>query len=162
MSGLNRFNFRKTFLQTTTLLALIFFGLSESKAQYVFDHKDCSVRVKDYEEEMAIYLMDKAKSLLKERNFSLSPMLDNKRVLPGELYFEIEVVRPRAKLFTACIVIARIKKAERSFPGPLDKSIFEKTIKRSVPRITIGGKERCRLALKEAFVHIPTCQKTGP
>lgn len=152
----------KKFLFTLAFLICLF-PLRESRAQYYsFDHRDCRLRTKSYDDDLRVDLIKRAEKLLKTRKFDIQQMMDNKRVLPGELYFDLEVVKPREKLFTACVVVIQIRQSEGNFPLPSDKTLFRKSIKRSLPRHTLSGDERCRMALKDAFVHIPTCQKINP
>lgn len=142
---------------------LYLFALVSTSAQfYTFEHRDCRLRTRSYQDELKNDLMNQAKGLLKKRNFDIQQMMDDKRVLPGELYFDLEVVRPREKLFTSCVIIVQMRQAEKNFPQSSDKTLFRKSIKRSLPRITLSGKERCKMALKDAFVHIPSCQKMNP
>ena len=35
--------------------------------------------------------------------------------------------------------------------------LYTKEVKRSLPRHTFKGKERCRFAINDVFVHLPTC-----
>ena len=128
--------------------------------EYIFEHNDCVLRYRTYdnsEEELLKMSID----LLKERKYKAKKMIDNKRLLAGELYFDLEVTRPRKNIFTACIVNVAIRKAKGSLPTSRDETIFRKSIRRRVPRITFDGGERCRLAVKDAFVHIPTCKNIG-
>ncbi len=172
MSGNTRYSTGETLFKT--FIGLVAFGLfsllsTPSYAQYYsFDHKDCTIRTKSYSEQvegdkrLLHHIGLRAIELLVTRKFKTKPMFDNKRVLPGELYFELSLERPKEHIFTSCIVEITVRQAERGFPSAKDKILFQKMVKRKVPRITLGGKERCVLALENAFVHVPTCKEMNP
>ena len=40
---------------------------------------------------------------------------------------------------------------------PKDKTLYERSVRRALPRHTFSGNERCKRALKDTFVHIPKC-----
>ena len=131
---------------------------------FTFDHSDCVLRYKTYEDSKDDYkeeLSKKALGLLKERKYDLKKMLDNKRLLAGELYFTLNIERPKEKLYTNCIVKVAIKKAKGAIPSDRDQTIYKKSVDRRVPRVTFDGNERCDFALRDAFIHIPTCNKIG-
>ncbi|MCF8060303.1 MAG: hypothetical protein K9K67_13460 [Bacteriovoracaceae bacterium] len=150
----------QNYIKQTLFALLTLLVVTTSAQEFIFEHSDCVIRFKEYDngEEK---LLKKAISLLKERSYSPQQMIENKRVLPGELYFDLEVTRPRKNIFTACVVNVAIRKAKASLPTPRDETIFRKSIKRRVPRITLSGGERCNLGLKDAFVHIPHCKNIG-
>ena len=128
--------------------------------EFTFEHSDCVLRYQSYTGERE-ELRKQANGLLKERKYVTKQMLDNKRLLAGELYFSLDIERPKKKVYTSCVVKVSIKKAKGAIPSDRDQVIYAKSIDRRVPRITLAGKERCKLALKDAFVHIPTCRKIG-
>ena len=135
---------------------ILFFGHFSLMAQeFTFDHEDCRIRMKTPNTKR----LKQAKALLKERKFNVLELLDNKRVFPGELYFALKIERPEKKLYTDCVVTLKIQKAKGNIPRLKDDTLFKKRLTRRVPRITFKGEERCRMALKDAFIHIPTCKK---
>lgn len=129
------------------------------KAQsFSFDHPNCQVRLKSFPKDQQ-YLRSTLSEELSKRNFESLPMKDDKRVLPGDMYFNLEVVKLPSKLYHPCLVKIKFKVAKNRNPSASDKTIFQKEIKRTFPRVTLNGKERCKKALKDSFVHIPYCKK---
>ncbi|MCR9205526.1 MAG: hypothetical protein NXH75_13165, partial [Halobacteriovoraceae bacterium] len=122
---------------------------------------DCKIRLKDYGDEELRNLAELAKDKLKQKKFKLQSFIDNERLLPNDLYFELRIDRPKEKLYTSCIVSIFVKIAKRNTPSSTDKVLFKKSIKRRVPRITLSGSERCRMALQDGFIHIPLCRGIG-
>lgn len=151
---------------------IIFFSVIEVKPsfaqEFTFDHSDCVIRMKNYQETKQkeeksglTELGTKARQYLTERNYEVKNLIDNKRLNENELYFTLEIKRPKKKVYTSCVVNIAIKKAKGTIPSNRDQIIYRKSIDRRVPRITLKGQERCKLALRDAFVHIPHCQKIG-
>ncbi len=129
------------------------------KAQsFSFDHPNCQVRVKSFPKKLQ-YLKSTLNEEFSKRNFQSLPMKDNKRVLPGDMYLDLEVVKLPSKLYHPCLVKIKFKVAKNRNPSTSDETIFQKEIKRTFPRVTLNGKERCKKALKDSFVHIPYCKK---
>lgn len=126
---------------------------------FELEHSDCNIRYVPMNESEK--LNSKAQSLLKEHNYKVRPLIDGKRLLVGEMYFTLDRKLPKKKIYSACIITVKIKKAEGNSPRESDKVLLEKTIKRTVPRITFKGSERCNFAIKEAFIHIPSCKVIG-
>lgn len=137
-------------------LALFFFFLNPLQAQkeFTFDHQDCRIRMKRPNTPR----LEQAKQLLEKKDFKVQELLDNKRVFPGDLYFSLLIEKPKDKLYTDCIVTIEILKAKGNIPNSNDSTLFKKSVTRRVPRITFKGEERCRMALDDAFIHIPYCR----
>ncbi len=143
----------------TLLTTLICVFLTPLHAQsFTFEHRDCQIRVKEEgsDKEMT-HLLSLAKNLLEQRNYNVLPFMDNKRVLPGELYFTLKVTRSKESIYKPCFVSFDVKLSTGNLPKEADKKLFSKEIKRSLPRITFSGSERCRMALEDSFIHVPTC-----
>lgn len=93
---------------------------------------------------------------LEKRNFKA---IWSGKVVPGRFYLLMKRERIGHGLYKDCRVTLQMKKAEKNFQRKKDKTIHEREVQRKYPRITREGNERCRKALKEAFVNIPTCVK---
>ncbi len=137
--------------------------------EFILEHSDCKIRMKDqtavdsehkHKDEISD-LQDLISKELGKRNFTINPFIENKRILTGELYFEWKRDFSRESIYHSCIISVAIKKAKGQTPLKSDPTLYSKVVKRRVPRITLRGMERCKLALKESFIHIPTCKKIG-
>jgi len=106
-------------------------------------------------------LQDLITKELEKRKFVIHPFIENKRVVAGELYFEWTRDHTNESIYHSCIIGIAVKKAKGQIPASDDPVLFHKTVRRRVPRITFRGMERCRLAVKECFISIPTCKKVG-
>ena len=154
------------------IISLIVFNL---KAQYfTIEHPDCRVRIKQFNKDND-FLKDIFFEKLKERNFKPDYLVENKRLIIGEMYLTLSISTPKEvqrkqkvdgklvnktinPLYPPCVISLELKKAKGNIVRKSDKTLFTKTIERGFPRITFKGNERCTRALKEAFVHIPKCK----
>lgn len=139
------------------IAALFFISCSQTLANFDFEHADCKIRFKKGEES---HLNKAAVAQLRKRQYIPEEMHDNRVLLPGDLYYYFEK-RLEGGLYKRCIIRSYIKKAKSRLPQKNDPVIFKKEIKRSLPRVTFSGKERCLKAIKETFIHIPRCKKVG-
>lgn len=156
----SRFQISLRKITFATLLSVI--GLVNPYGmEFTFEHGDCKIRVKNYEDSELEKLSSMAKEKLKGKNFEIQDFIENSRLLAGDLYFDLEVVRPKDHIYTACIVNIVLAKAKGNTPRKSDEILYKKSIRRRVPRITFSGSERCRMALQDAFVHIPYCRPIG-
>jgi hypothetical protein len=95
----------------------------------------------------------------------------------GDMYLDLSISRPKEvnrkqkidgkmvnklikPLYSPCIVKLELKQAKGNTIRKSDKTLFQKEVERGFPRVTFKGNERCTRALKDAFVHIPKCNKT--
>lgn len=160
MPSRSKINFIKTSFSTFICLSLLFIQALYAQ-EYTFEHSDCKIRTKAHSDKELQNLMEIAKDRLEQKRFILQPLIENQRLLPNDLYFELKIDRPKEKLYTACVVSIAVKVAKRNTPQDSDKTLYKKSIKRTVPRITLSGSERCRMALQDAFIHIPICKSIG-
>jgi hypothetical protein len=98
--------------------------------------------------------------LIKDRQYKLTVSTKRAKILEGDLYFMVDLVRSKSMLYKDCSVKVSLKSAKARHMSSRDKILASKEIKRKFPRLTRKGDERCIKALKDAFVHIPSC-KTG-
>lgn len=130
----------------------------------VFYHPTCQVKIypekQQSEWERGFY--DEFKSQIKKRKYYPQKMV-NSRTYPGELLISYQIInskeKSKTKLYRDCTVKVQFKKVKGVKPSREDELLIEKSITRRVPRITLGGKERCSKALKEVFIHIPFCKR---
>ena len=137
---------------------LIFFLLFSTslfaQQQFSFKHLDCNVRFNKSSD----FLNERTNKSLKDKGFVPKGYVDGNKMNSGDLYFSLEYFRDPKKLWKDCIVTIAVKKAKGQIAKKKDKTLFERSIKRSLPRHTFDGDERCKRALKDAFIHIPYCQ----
>lgn len=141
----------------TKTILLFFLTFATWAQSFTMEHPTCVVRFKGLENESR--MNELASSLLEGKRFKVGSFLEGTRVYPGETYFEYTIFKPKEKLYTACEVTILLKKSKNNFPSKSDEILLKKTVKRRVPRITISGSERCRMALEDTFVHVPYCKK---
>ena len=98
------------------------------------------------------------KSIIKDRKYKLKTFKKRAKINEGELYFMVELTKSKSVLYKDCNVEVSLKRAKARHMSSQDKVIVTKIVTRKFPRLTFSGKERCLLALKDAFVHIPTCK----
>lgn len=139
------------------VLLLLLFFISSIKAQeaFVFEHGDCVTRVRKTDN----FLYEDFLELMQKRGYSPKEIVDNAPLYEGEIYMEYKEERPRDKFFRDCVVQVSLKQAKKSGGSTDDEILYQHQIKRSLPRFSFSGKERCRRAIKDAFVHIPVCKK---
>ena len=133
--------------------------LDKTFAEFVFSHSNCKIRIqrRGYQE---IGYQELLRSQLSAKGFKIEYLLDDRKLFEGELYANLDSKRDNSSgLYNDCLVKISIKKANSRFISDSDKVLFSKEVKRSFPRVTFDGKERCKMAIKDAFVHIPECRK---
>ena len=70
----------------------------------------------------------------------------------------VELSKEKSRLYKDCSVEVSLKRAKARHMSSKDKVIVTKIVTRKFPRLTFSGDERCLLALKDVFVHIPICK----
>lgn len=143
-------------MQYAIRIIFIVFSLNNF-AQYDFEHADCKIGFVQGSEK---YLNTVAKETLISRSFKPQKLLENRILLPDDIYYTYEVIAGDT-LFKSCTIRSYIKVASSRTPQKNDRIIFKKEIKRTLPRVTFSGSERCKKALKETFIHIPSCKVVG-
>lgn len=141
-------------------LITLFFVSSNVQAQndFSFNHPDC--KVKAFLPENAEFLEDTLEEMTKKRKMVLSMMKTKKDIYKGEMYFQVNFARIKQKIYDKCLVDVKLYLAkEDRYISKRDTLLYERKSTRSLPRITLKGNERCTRALKDAFIHIPTCRK---
>jgi hypothetical protein len=140
-------------------IALIFPNFAQAKdPAFSFRHPDC--KIKTLLTEKTEFLYDTLESMSEKRLLNLSKMKNKRDIYKGEMYFEMSFERIDKKLYDHCEVNLKIKLAkEDRLLTSQDETLYNQKNKRSLPRVTLKGNERCKRALRDAFVHIPTCIK---
>jgi len=142
-----------------------------AQEEFTLESADCSIRLKSASsvnskvdeniQEEINELQELASEKLEKRKFVIHPFIQNKRVLAGELYFDWNRSFTQESIYNSCVISIAVKKAKGQIPLDSDPVLFQKAVRRRVPRITFRGMERCKLAMKECFISIPTCKKIG-
>ena len=128
-----------------------------SLANYDFEHPDCKIRFIKGKNEI---LNKVANEVLKKHSFVPQDLVDNRIMIPGDLYF-LYTVDYGDKMYKSCTINSLIKVAKARTAQADDRILYKKEIKRTLPRITFKGIERCKKALRETFIHIPSCKPIG-
>lgn len=139
---------------------LILFLIKPGYAQndFSFNHPDC--KVKAFLPDNANFLKNTLEEMAKKRKMVLSMMKTKKDIYKGEMYFQVNFARIKQKIYDKCLIDIKLYLAkEDRYTSKRDTLLYERKSTRSVPRITLKGNERCTRALKDAFIHIPTCRK---
>lgn len=139
----------------TLICFLIFSSPLFAQEEFLFKHLDCKVRYNTTSD----FLSQLANKKLVDKNYTPQPFVDGNKMNVGDLYFQLEYKRDPRKLWRDCIVKISIKKATNQKAMSKDKTLFSRSVTRSLPRHTFSGDERCKRGLSDAFVNIPPCQK---
>lgn len=123
---------------------------------YSFHHPDCKVKV--LLQNSAMFLKDTINEMCSKRRFKMSLMKNEKDIYKGEMYLKVDYLRIDKKLYDHCEVNVKLLLAkEDRYTSSRDTLLYDHKNTRSLPRVTFKGNERCKRALKDAFIHIPTC-----
>lgn len=134
-------------------LVFLFFSTSLSAQYFEMKHIDCKIRYNKIDD----FLSRKAYGLLLDKGYKVQSFVNGNKMNVGDIYFKLDYLRDPAKMWKDCVIKVAIKKAINQKEYSRDKTLFEKSIRRSLPRHTFSGNERCTRGLKDAFVHIPKC-----
>ena len=155
--------FKRLSILFIILISPILFA-KESKKEimerfYSYDHPTCKIKIVPLVKEDQ-YLKDVLNELLKERNFIYTYIESNKELDKRDLYLSVKRESFAHKAYKDCEVSTVVNEAKFDRrTSKEDKKLFSKKAKRSYPRITFEGKERCRRALRDTFLEIPFCKK---
>ena len=141
------------------LASLILFFVSAAYCATYFTFKDpeCVAYV-DLPKFSSEGLLPTLEDALKERKITIKDFPVKKKIRSGDLYFDFQLSK-EGMVWKDCIIELSLLRAQGNFPNKKDKVLYETKNKRQFPRQTFSGGERCILALKDAFIHIPTCKK---
>jgi hypothetical protein len=122
---------------------------------FSFKHPDCQTRVpkKDH------FLQELFLETLEGRGYSPQEITKSDPLRKGEIYMSYQQTHPAGIIFKSCLVQLSLKVAKINGGSENDDVLYEHQVLRELPRVTFKGKERCRRALKDSFVHIPYCLK---
>jgi hypothetical protein len=139
-------------------LIITFIASISVQAQYDFEHADCKIRYSNVKDNPSLTKV--IVNVLKKKKFKPELMIENSAVIPGDTYYTFDKTL-EGKLYKTCTIHSFIKIASSRLPRASDKILYQREVKRSLPRITFSGGERCRKALQETFIHIPRCKPIG-
>jgi hypothetical protein len=135
------------------ILLLLLFSFSASAQSFSMRHLDCNIRFNETND----FLSRQATGLLAGKGFRAVEFVNGNKMNVGDLYFKLDYQRDPAKMWKDCVVKVSIRKASKQIELSKDRTLYEKSIRRALPRHTFAGNERCKRGLKDAFVHIPQC-----
>lgn len=132
---------------------LTFLTLITSLQAFEMKHLDCKIRYNKADD----FLNRQAHGLLSDKGYRVHSFVNGNKMNVGDLYFKLDYLRDPEKMWKDCVVKVSVKKATNQKAYSKDKTLYEKSIRRALPRHTFSGNERCKRGLKDAFVHIPRC-----
>lgn len=131
---------------------------AKKKIYYKLSHDSCRMRVvnnlksdEDLEYKELIF------KLFKERNYKAAMLKENKKLIAGDFHSTFTWQRTGEKLFKNCSAKLVVKRSKVDRALSDDDIQFEENAKRSFPRHTPSGKERCRRAIQDVFNLLPHC-----
>lgn len=125
----------------------------DPREAFSFKHPNCETRVPKKEH----FLQELFLETLKERGYKPKLITPNEPLRPGDIYMSYRQTHPDGLIFKSCLVQLSLKRAKVKDGSKNDEVLYEHQVLRELPRVTFKGKERCRRALKDSFVHIPYC-----
>lgn len=156
--------------------------LKREKESFYTNHPTCQVRVQNLKN-IPEFLTKEYFRLMSDKNWKATPLTKRGKLLEGDTYFVLDRKildkRPIYKtktvngklqryqdgvaslLYKDCEIRIEIRRAKLNRISSTDKVFFKGFGKRSEPRVTFEGNERCVRALKESFMHIPHCKVQG-
>lgn len=136
------------------LLTILFLlSISLNLSAFEMKHLDCRIRFNKGND----FLIRQAHELLSDKGYQVHPFVNENKMNVGDLYFSLTYKRDPSKMWKDCVVKVSVKKAINQRAYSKDKTLYEKSVRRALPRHTFSGNERCTRGLKDAFVHIPKC-----
>ncbi|MFZ8932522.1 MAG: hypothetical protein ACO20H_03490 [Bacteriovoracaceae bacterium] len=145
-------------MPTRSLIIFILTSFTCLAQDFVTKHPNCRVGIYKEEKESFPKTAEQLEEQLKAKGYTLFDMHKNKKLFPGELYAHFETEMLGEGWFPDCYVKLTILEAEKDEPRKSDPTFFKKSIKRKFPRIFWSGSYRCKLALKDIFIHVPYCR----
>lgn len=137
---------------------LLISSIARAQNDFSFNHPNC--KVKAFLPDNARFLNSTLKQMTEKRKMILTIMKSKKDIYKGEMYFQVNFARIKQKIYDKCLVDIKLYLSkEDRYTSKSDILLYERKSTRSLPRITLKGNERCTRALKDAFIHIPTCRK---
>lgn len=150
--------FQNLILKNLIFLVLVFTNTTSAQVDFSFNHPNCNVRA--FLPSEASFLEGTLKEMTKKRKMNLTLMKNKKDIFKGDMYFQVNFARIDQKIYDKCLIDVKLYLAkEDRYTSKRDTLLYEQKSTRSLPRITLKGNERCKRALKDAFIHIPVCNK---
>ena len=138
------------------LLAPLKIVAQKTEDYFNIKHPTCTLRIDKKDLEFSKEWFEG----LEKKGFKIKPYLENNRLYPQDLYAKMYTKRLKGKIYKDCLANVEILLANRDKPTSKDKVLASRKSKRSLPRITFNGNERCTRAIKDALVHIPNCLRS--
>ncbi len=125
---------------------------------FIFKHRNCELKL-----EKSSFFTKKfnqtIQEKIKKKNLQLKIINQSRKILAGDLYLTIQLQKIKKGIYHDCSVEIFLKKAKSRGKSKSDKIYVHKKVIRKYPRLTRKGNERCIRALKDTFIHIPSCEK---
>ena len=140
-----------------------FLSFSLFADEFYLDYPSCRVRLDKKTMSLEKDLLNVLKDRLKMREFDFRAMPPSNRIGMEQLYLELEKKMVGLGHYKKCQMKLTLFVTKSDYISKKrDKKLFVKAIRRQYPRLTLGGKERCVLAIKDLFVHVPPCGRRPP
>jgi hypothetical protein len=146
-----------------SFLALIFLNSPlQAKDDFSLDYPSCRIRLESGITPLDSSLVDVLKERLKFRKLVFMAMPSSKRIGMDQLYLQLERKMVGTGFYKKCQMKLSLLVTRSDLARPnRDKKLFVKAVRRQYPRLTLGGIERCKLAIKDIFIHVPPCHDGG-
>ena len=146
-----------------SFLVLIFLNPPlQAQDDFSLDYPSCRVRLGPGVSQLDSSLVDVLKDRLKMRKLVFKAMPTSKRIGMDQLYLQLERKMVGTGFYKKCQMKLSLYVTRSDLVRPKrDKLLFVKAVRRQFPRLTFGGIERCKLAIKDIFIHVPPCYDGG-
>ena len=136
----------------------ILLSLNIHSQEFLIRRPDCKIGVHENLEKDKPNLYENLIELLEEKGYEHYTIKHEQKFLPKELYLSLEQEMLGDGWFPDCLVKIIIKEIKDDIRKESDETFFKKELKRKFPRIFWSGSYRCKLALRDIFVHLPYCR----
>ncbi|PIK15658.1 hypothetical protein [Halobacteriovorax sp. JY17] len=149
-------------LQAISLVLILMLAQSVSAATdhifYKREHDTCRLKLWDtFDSKEDLKYKDVLIEYLKEKNYSVSILEENRKIIAGDYHLNFSWLRSGSKVFKDCSAEIRMYQSKVDRARKSDPLIFEDAKQRSFPRHTPSGVERCKRAIKDATRALPHC-----
>jgi hypothetical protein len=134
--------------------------VAKKKVYYKLNHDSCRIKVwNNFKSKEDLKYKELVFKLLKERDYKATILKENKKIIAGDFHLNFTWNRSGEKLFKNCSAKVIMKRSNVDRALEDDDIQFEQNAKRSFPRHTPKGVERCERAIKDVFNLLPHCIK---
>ncbi|WP_372652993.1 hypothetical protein [Halobacteriovorax sp.] len=149
-------------LQAISLITLLLLAQNiAAKSDHIYykrEHDTCRLKLWDtFSSSEDLKYKDVLIEYLQEKNYSVTMLEENKRIITGDYHLNFSWLRSGTKMFKDCSVEVKMYQSKVNLARKSDDLIFENSKKRSFPRHTPSGVERCKRAIKDVTRALPHC-----